>query len=96
MTASENRSEAWKNLFAEKGWLKQNQIHLPSDIRVYLYFPPATTDINSIQSICLEHDFSTTDDFIIYRISPNEEEYYLWEDIQSIRITTQRKMLRGS
>jgi hypothetical protein len=88
MAEAQSRAQAWQRLFTQKGWLQGKQIHTPPDIRVYLYFPPATTDINSIQSICLEHEFQITDDFIIYRSSPQEEEYYLWEDIQSIRITT--------
>jgi hypothetical protein len=90
MAESQTRAQAWQSLFNQKGWLQDSQINTPPDIRVYLYFPPATTDINSIQSICLEHGFEITDDFIIYRSSPNEIEYYLWEDIQSIRITSRK------
>jgi hypothetical protein len=91
-----NRVEAWRKLFIQKGWLQDNRIRIPGGYRVYLYFPPATTDINSIQSICLEQEFEISDEFIIYKFSPYEEEYYLWEDIQCIRIASQRKPLRGN
>ena len=91
-----SRVEAWRKLFIQKGWLQDNRIRIPTEYRVYLYFPPATTDINSIQSICLEQEFEISDEFIIYKFSPYEEEYYLWEDIQCIRIASQRKPLRGN
>lgn len=95
MSEAYNRVLAWKKLFLQKGWLQGNQIRIPPEYRVYLYFPPAITDINSIQVICLEHDFEITEDFIIYKYSTHEEEYYLWEDIQSVRITRQRKPLKS-
>lgn len=95
MSEAQNRILAWKNLFLQKGWLQGNQIRIPPEYRVYLYFPPAITDINSIQAICLEHEFEITEDFIIYKYSASEEEYYLWEDIQSVRITHQRKPFKS-
>lgn len=84
------RSKMWQSLFESKGWLANGQITLPSDILVYIYFPPATTDINTIESISLQRVTEVTELFIIHRVSANEEEYYLWEDIQCLRIKTKK------
>lgn len=85
------RSRSWQGLFETKGWLKEGKIVLPPDILVYLYFPPATTDINTIESINLQRVTEVTEHFIIHRVNANEEEYYLWEDIQCLRIKTKKK-----
>lgn len=85
-----NRAKIWRDLLKEKGWLKDGQIELPPDVMIYLYFPPATTDINTIESINLQRITRISEHFIIHSVSANEEEYYLWEDIQCLRIRTKR------
>lgn len=84
------RSLAWISLMKTKGWLKDGKIVLPADVMVYFYFPPATTDINTIESISLQRVTEVTEHFILHRVSANEEEYYLWEDVQCVRIRTKR------
>jgi len=88
-----NRAKIWQDLFKDKGWLKDGQIELPGDVMVYLYFPPATTDINTIESINLQRITRISENFIIHSVSANEEEYYLWEDIQCLRIRNKRSSL---
>ncbi len=85
-----NRALAWQEMLKNKGWLKDDQITLPADTMVYLYFPPGTTDINTIESIKLQHITEVSSHFLIHRLSAQEEEYYLWEDIQCIRIRQKR------
>ncbi|PKL75836.1 MAG: hypothetical protein CVV27_13325 [Candidatus Melainabacteria bacterium HGW-Melainabacteria-1] len=84
------RTRAWLNLFQSKGWLIDGKIVLPANILVYIYFPPATTDINTIESISLQRVTEVTEHFIIHRVNSHEEEYYLWEDIQCLRIKTKK------
>lgn len=84
------RTKAWQSLFETKGWLKDGKIVLPPNILVYIYFPPATTDINTIESISLQRVTEVTEHFIIHRVNAHEEEYYLWEDVQCLRIKTKK------
>lgn len=88
-----NRALAWQQMLTDKGWLKDNQITLPAETMVYLYFPPGTTDINTIESIKLQHITDVSEHFLIHRLSNQEEEYYLWEDIQCVRIRQKRGSL---
>lgn len=85
-----SRAQAWRGLLETKGWLSQGRIELPPEVMVYLYFPPATTDINTIESISLQRVTEVTEHFVIHHVSAQEEEYYLWEDIQCIRIRTKK------
>lgn len=84
------RARMWQSLFEQKGWLNQGKIVLPPNILVYIYFPPATTDINTIEAISLQRVTEVTELFIIHRVSAIEEEYYLWEDIQCLRMKTKK------
>jgi hypothetical protein len=84
------RVEAWKGLFRSHGWLQEGRIKIPADTKVHIYFSPATTDINSIQSISLAHHTEYNESFIIYRPSATEEEYYLWDDIQCVKIKSKK------
>ncbi|MEZ0375350.1 MAG: hypothetical protein ACAI44_40050 [Candidatus Sericytochromatia bacterium] len=84
------RGKAWIGLLQAKGWLTNGKIVLPPEVMVYLYFPPATTDINTIESISLQRVTEVTEHFIIHRVSAYEEEYYLWEDIQCLRIRNKK------
>lgn len=87
------RTEAWRSLFTKKGWLEDNKIILPKDFKVYLYFTPSTTDINSIQSISLSHVVSVDEDFLVHALSSSEEEYYLWDDIQCVKVKQKKAFL---
>ena len=90
------RVRSWQGLFKAKGWLKDGEIVLPPDMLVYLYFPPGTTDINTIESISLQRITQVNEQFLIHRVSPYEEEYYLWEDIQCLRIKSKKVPLQPS
>lgn len=87
------RGRAWQSLLERKGWLNNSKIVLPANTQVYLFFPPATTDINTIEAINLQRVTEVTEHFVIHRVNAHEEEYYLWEDIQCLRIKT--KKVRG-
>lgn len=84
------RAAAWQQLLKDKGWLENGKISIPPEVMIYLYFPPATTDINTIEAISLQRVTEVTEQFIIHRVSAYEEEYYLWEDIQCLRIRSKR------
>ena len=87
-----SRGQVWKDLFRAKGWLHNGEIELPGDVNIYIYFPPSTTDINSIELVNLQRITQVTEHFIIHNVSANEEEYYLWEDIQCLRIRSKRNL----
>lgn len=87
-----SRGKVWQELFKTRGWLNNGQIELPGDVNIYIYFPPSTTDINSIELVNLQRITNVTEQFIIHNVSANEEEYYLWEDIQCLRIRSKRSL----
>lgn len=91
--SASSRALIWQELFRSKGWLMEDgSIELPVDMAVHLYFPPSTTDINAIELVNLDRITRVTEHFIIHNVSGNEEEYYLWEDIQCLRIRGKRNL----
>lgn len=87
------RSLAWRDLLVNKGWIQDQRVCLPDHVIVYLYFAPGTTDINTIESVNLNQVSAVDDHFLVHQVSENEQEYYLWEDIQCVRVRTKRASL---
>lgn len=87
------RSLAWKDLLIKKGWIENQRVNLPDNIIVYLYFAPGTTDINTIESVNLHQVSEVDDNFLVHQVSESEQEFYLWEDIQCVRVRTKRNSL---
>lgn len=87
---NESRAKIWQDLLRRKGWLCEDRIELPQGVLVYLYLPPATTDINTIELLNLQRVTRVTEHFIIHSVSQSEEEYFLWEDVQCLRIKYKR------
>lgn len=84
------RSLAWRELLMNKGWIEDNHVKLPDNIIVYLYFAPGTTDINTIESVNLSQVSEVSNNFLVHQVSESEQEFYLWEDIQCVRVRTKR------
>jgi hypothetical protein len=87
------RSLAWRELLMKKGWIEDDRVKLPDNIIVYLYFAPGTTDINTIESVNLHQVSEVNDNFLVHQVSDSEQEFYLWEDIQCVRVRTKRTSL---
>lgn len=87
------RSRAWRELLIKKGWIEDDHVKLPDNIIVYLYFAPGTTDINTIESVNLNQVSEVNNNFLVHQVSDSEQEFYLWEDIQCVRVRTKRTSL---
>jgi hypothetical protein len=79
MSAQSRRTDKWKSLLKEKGWLEGNRINLPANVEVYI-------DFLRCEDRKLAWITEVTDDFVVFEPSDRATQYFLWEDIVGVSV----------